>query len=248
MAYLKEGIKKTFSGTDVLARHITLFSVCGIAALAEIFIGFAKQDLTVITIKQKVICSLIILLFTLFFTGYEVLFMKEREIPDIDMKVFKIFSNKIMFFVFFINAIITAMSIWTNFEYPLFISGFLLIVPLTMLQTGFSYNFDECGAFEFLKKFNLKDYIILSLKALWVFLVCNLVALGIVFVIILIALLIYLLVNHAEMLSAFMNIISHQIIITKLFYYLNGIVLTYVLTLGNLAWDYELIRTFEKNL
>ena len=97
------GLKKLFSGSNALPRQISFFSICGIAGLLNGYFALETQGLIEVSIYQKVIFATLLTIFGLFFIGFEILFMHDRELPDIDISSFKIAVKKIPFFVFLIK-------------------------------------------------------------------------------------------------------------------------------------------------
>ena len=80
MSRMKDGFNRLFCGQNVFDRQLTLFSICGIIGLFQGYLALEPVD-----ILWKYIFSGISILFTMFLTGYEIIFIKERIIPDIDM-------------------------------------------------------------------------------------------------------------------------------------------------------------------
>lgn len=239
-----EGLKSLFSGDDVFHRQLTLFSICGIVGLFEAFVnsGAATSPL------QKAAYIVVAILFALFYTGYETIFMHERELPDIDMRAIKLVFTKILFFIFLVGIPLFYLKFFMNKWQIAFALEMFLAVPLTMLQAGFSYNYQNSNAVNFLKKLNLNDYIILFFKRLLVLICGYLLVFAIVFVIFFIAGMMLALLYRGDMNSIALLLSSQQFAISRLSGLIAGVLLVYVLTLGCMAWDYELIKTYEREV
>ena len=147
MTQMINGLKKLFSGSNALPRQISFFSICGIAGLLNGYFALETQGLIEVSIYQKVIFATLLTIFGLFFIGFEILFMHDRELPDIDISSFKIAVKKIPFFVFLITLPFLLISLFTQYQYPAFCIETVISIPLTMIQAGFSYNYkkDEAG-------------------------------------------------------------------------------------------------------
>ncbi len=241
-----EGIKRVFKGKELLARQIALFSICEIAGLIKGYFALNTQNMSEMALGLKITFTVLLIIFALFFTGYEILFLKERELPEIDMRSFKIALNKVPFIVFLIGVPILIASLYTKYSVIVFCAEALLTVPMTMAQAGFSYNCDNNDFTLLFKKFNIKDYLLLLVKWFLVIGVCYLITLFIIFVVFLIGGIILVIQNHADANAIALLITGNQIAIAKLANYLTGIILIYLLSIGSLAWDYEVIKTYEK--
>lgn len=241
-----EGIKKVFTGKEILPRQISLFSLCGIAGLVNGYFALNSENMAGLSLQVKVLLTAFLILFALFFTGYEVLFMKERELPEIDMRSFKIVLRKVPFIVFIIGIPFILVSLFTKFSTTVFILEALLTIPLTMMLAGFSYNFDNNDAKLLFEKFNMKDYFLLLLKWILVIGVCYAITLALVFLIFLIAGIVIVIMHKADANAVVMLISSQQAAIAKLANYLTGILLVYLLSIGTLVWNFEVIKTYER--
>lgn len=241
-----EGIKKVFTGKEILPRQISLFSLCGIAGLVNGYFALNSENMAGLSLQVKVLLTAFLILFALFFTGYEVLFMKERELPEIDMRSFKIVLRKVPFIVFIIGIPFILVSLFTKFSTAVFILEALLTIPLTMMLAGFSYNFDNNDAKLLFEKFNMKDYFLLLLKWILVIGVCYAITLALVFLIFLIAGIVIVIMHKADANAVVMLISSQQAAIAKLANYLTGILLVYLLSIGTLVWNFEVIKTYER--
>lgn len=238
-----KGLRTLFAGSKALERHIALFSICGIVGIFQGWIACGAQDILVVSNIQKLVFISLLSVFTFFMTGYEIIFMHDRELPEIDMKSFKIVFNKIPFLVFFITFILFIAGFYKDFTVSLEI---FLAVPLTMLLAGFSYNFSDFEAVRFLKKINIKDYLILSLKGLFILALAFFISFGIIFIIFFIYGIVIAVLFKGNLTSIGMFISSNQLIINKLSNFVLAIILTYLLTLGTLVWNLELLKTFEQ--
>ena len=163
MAKMSEGFVNILSGKDVFQRQLTLFSICGIIGLFQSYILIENAG-----VMYRYILAIISILFTFFLTGYEIIFMKERELPDADVRSFKIMSNKIPLLVFFVCVPLTLASIFTKYQNLAFCIEAILAVPLTMMQAGFSYNFSDRDWNILFKVFKFGDYISLFFKRMWI--------------------------------------------------------------------------------
>lgn len=243
-----DGIKKVFAGNDALARQISLFSICGIAGLVNGYFALYSENMSTMALAAKISLTFLLILFALFFTGFEVLFMKERELPEIDMRSFKVALKKIPFVVFLIGVPFLLVSLFTKYASIAFIFELFLSIPLTMLLAGFSYNYDNSGAKLLFENFNIKDYAVLLFKLLLVIGVCYALTFILVFLIFLIAGIVIVIMHKADANAVVMLISSQQVAILKLANYLTGILLIYLLSIGTLVWNYEVIKTYEKKL
>ena len=116
-----------------------------------------------------------------------------------------------------------------------------------MALAGFSYNFSENKITDVFKNIKAKDYLLLLLKRIWVVIIGYLFALAVIFVIGVTAGIIIGFQLKGDVSAWALLISSHQQIITKLSVFFMSILLSYNMFLGLLAWDYELIKTYEDN-
>lgn len=241
-----EGIKKVFAGENALARQISLFSICGIAGLINGYFALYSEDITGISLVAKNSLTALLIIFALFFTGFEVLFMKERELPEVDMRSFKIALKKIPFVVFLIGVPLLLASLFTKYTSAVFIFEVFLTIPLTMMLAGFSYNYDNNDAKLLFDKFDIKDYFVLFLKWILVLAISYVITFVLIFIIFLIAGLVIVFSHKADANAVVMLISTNLTAISKLANYLTGILLVYLLSVGTLVWNYEVIKTYEK--
>lgn len=245
MAQMLNGLKILYSGEKAFERQLSLFSICGIVGLVSGYLTLAQQGIIEITITNKILISLALILYTLFLTGYEILFMKERTIPDIDINSFKIAFHKIPLIVFSIVAILLLISTFTKFQYICFCLSAIITVPLTTMQAGFSYNFDNDFSLKFLSKLNLRKFFFLLIKNIWITIITYLIVFFLIFAIFFIAGLIIAIFYKADINAMSLAISTNQIAIGKLSNYIFNILFIYITTIGTLVWDYELIKTLE---
>lgn len=241
--YFKESIGKVFGGNKSISRQLTLFSICGILGLAEIYVMLSGFDNLALWAQ---ICYIALwLLFILFFTGYEVIFLNERELPEIDMRSYKIVFSKVLLAVVAFQLAIFALKLTTINAWFMLFCDILIAIPLVAIQAGYSYNFSEEEAFSLLKRTTLKDFIFLFFKrAFIIFMSYFLVFITVI--IALVGLAIGILIASKGSSEAILYVFtSQQVILAKLVMYVAGVLLCYTLTNGALMWDYELIKTYE---
>lgn len=253
MAKMLEGLKTLYTGEKSFTRQLTLFSICGIVGLLNAFIQLEKNSLVEVSVAQKVAFLILWILFAWFITGYEVLFLRERHIPDIDMRSFKIVLNKVLFFVFVASLLLGSVAMFfPKYTLLAFWVEMCLGVPLTMLQAGFSYNFQESDVDLLFAKFGIKEYFILTLKRLWVVMLSYLSTFLCVFMIFFVMGFVYGfaygILTGETFTSNLMMVSSLQTTIIKLSNFIASILLTYFLSVGTLVWDYELIKTYEREV
>ncbi len=235
-----EGLKKLYKGEDAFQRHVTLFSICGTFGLFEAYVQMNPG------VWENVGLSLYAVLFMFFFCGYETLFLRERELPEVDLRAMKLTLNKVIFIVFLIGIPLYLSKFFPRYSQIAFFIEILLAVPLTSIQAGFSYKFEEQDAFNFIKSFRFTDYLMLILKRLWVIACSYSLVFVAIFVLFFIAGLAIGFVSRGDVADMQLIISSQQDIIFRLSNYLAMIMMVYVLTIGTLVWDYELITTKER--
>jgi len=242
-----EGFKKLYSGEKAFSRQLALFSVCGIVGLFNAYISFDKLSFAEVTFMQKCAFEVLWILFAFFLTGYETLFLHERHIPEIDMRSLNLVLSKTLFFVFLISLPLglTAMFL-PQYTGVAFFIELCLAVPLTMLQGGFSYNFQDSDAGMLFAKFGVKEYFVLVFKRLLMIMFAYFSTYFLVFLIFFIAGIVITLMYSGDVNSIGLLISSQQTVIAKLSNFIAGILLIYFLTIGTLVWDYELIKTYER--
>ena len=240
MSRMKDGFNRLFCGQNVFDRQLTLFSICGIIGLFQGYLALEPVD-----ILWKYIFSGISILFTMFLTGYEIIFMKERRIPDIDMRSIKIIKNKIPFIVFLICIPLTFVSLFTKYQSQAFFIETLFAVPLSMMQAGFSYNFKDKDWKILFKRCSFTDYIILFLKRLWIIILAYAFTFTAIFVIFFTICFITVLLYKGDLAQIGFAVTSNEYAIKASATYITAILTVYSLTIGTLIWDYELIKTKE---
>ena len=117
-----------------------------------------------------------------------------------------------------------------------------------MALAGFSYEFSTDKVINVFKNLKLKDYLLLLLKRIWVVIASYLLVFGVVFVISVIFGVIIVFQLKGDVSAWAFWVSSHQQVIAKLSVFLMSILLSYSMFLGTLAWDYELIKTYEDNI
>ena len=244
-----EGIKKLYTGEKTFSRQLTLFSVCGIIGLFNALVSLDKLALAEVTLLQKCAFLFVWILFAFFLTGYETLFLHERHIPEIDMRSLKIVLSKTLFCVFLFSIPLALVAMFfPKFTSVAFFVEICLSVPLTMLQAGFSYNFQDSDAGMLFAKFGIKEYFTLVFKRLWAIVLSYLITYTLVFLIFFVVGLVVALIYRADLTSIGFIISAQQTLIAKLSNFISGIFLMYFLTIGTLVWDYELIKTYEREV
>lgn len=252
MTKMLEGLKTIYSGNNALNKHVQLFSLCGITAILAGYLSLVNQGINEIKPFEKGIIIIVQIIFLLFFTGFETKFLHQKSLPEIDMSSFKIALRKIPFFVFFVGLIFLLLTDFNSaYQYFLLSMEIIIGVPLTMLQAGYAQNFENNDFKKYFQKFRVKEYFYLLIKRIWVIFSSYVTALMITFFIFFITGLIVAIVNVAkggDLASVVMLITSNQTLITKLSTYISTILLIYILSIGVLVWDYELINTYESEV
>ncbi len=246
MANMLNAIKILYTKKDSINRQVCLFSMCGMIGLINGFLSLNEQSIIEINLIQKFLFAGLIILFGLFLTGYETLFLHSRELPDINFDSIKIALNKIPFIVFLLDVPLVIISAFTKYQYPAFCLGTLLAIPLTMAQAGFSYKFNNDDFKLLFKKFTVKEYFLLLIKKLWVVISAYIITLFVIFILFFAIGIVTAVIYKGDVSSINFVISSQQTTITKLSNFLTAIILTYTLAIGTLVWDYELIKTKER--
>ena len=244
MAKMCEGFVNLFASKEAFSRQITLFSICGMIGLLQGYIALGETD-----IIWKYILAIVSIIYTLFITGYEILFMKEREIPDVDLRSIKLLRNKIPFIVFIVCIPLSMVSLFApHYQHLAFCIEAFLAVPLTMLQAGFSYNFADKDWNILFKNFKISDYILLFLKRIWIIILAYATTYTSIFCIFFAIGFIMALVYKGNLTEIGLVISSGEYAIKAIATYMTGILMVYTLTIGTLIWDYELIKTYEREV
>lgn len=246
MAQMLNGLKKIYSGEKAFERHISLFSICGIAGILNAYIVLANQSLIDISNIQKICFTILLIIFGMFFIGYETIFMHSREIPDIDSNSFKLALKKIPFIIFLIGIPILLVSLFTKYQYTAFCIETIIAIPLTMMQAGFSYNYEDKGYDLLFHKFRVKEYFLILVKRLWLVILSYITTYFIIFIIFFIIGLITAFYYKGDINTMTLFISSQQTIIEKLSNIIASILFMYTISIGILIWDYEVLKTYER--
>lgn len=246
MAQMLSGLKKLYSGNKAFERQLSFFSICGIAGILSGYLNLATQGIIEITNIQKIIFTILLIIFGLFFIGYETIFMHSREIPEIDCNSFKLALKKVPFIIFLIGIPILLVSLFTKYQYTAFCIEIIIAIPLTMMQAGFSYNYDNKEYKLLFYEFRVKEYFLLLIKRLWIVILSYITTYFIIFVIFFVIGIIIAIYYNGNLNTISLTISSQQTAIEKLSNYIASILFTYILSIGILTWDYELLKTHEK--
>lgn len=245
MAQMLNGLKLFFTGEKAFERQITLFSICGIAGLINGYLSLENQNLTTTSLEEKILFSILLIIFGMFFVGYETIFMHSRELPDITMQSFKIACRKIPFLIFIIGIPFLLASLFTKYQYASFCIETIIAIPLTMLQAGFSYNYNNNEYGLLFNKFRVKEYFYLLIKRLWIVIFSHIITFSLIFIIFFVIGISTVIYFKGDINSVSLLISSQQTAISKLSNYITSILLIYTLSIGVLVWDYELLKTYE---
>ena len=248
MSRMLNAVKILFSGKGVLDKQLCLFSVCGLFGLIAGYLALWQENYIELTLLQKLMFMSAVAIYVLFVVGYEVLFLQKRELPNFDMDIFKVATKKILLIVFGVSFIFNLLSVFSKYTYFSTCASIVLGIPLTMILAGFSYEFSVDKVIDVFKNIKLKDYLLLLLKRIWVVIASYLLTFVVVF---LISIFFGIFIGFhlkGDMSSWAFWISSHQQVIAKLAAFLMSILLSYSMFLGTLAWDYELIKTYEDNI
>lgn len=246
MANMLDAINILYTQKDAINRQICLFSICGIIGLLNGILSLNQQNFIEINLIQKFLFAGLIILFGLFLVGYETIFLHSRELPDINMESFKIAFNKIPFIVFLLGVPLAIISVFTKYQYLAFCFDTILAIPLTMAQAGFSYHYNNDDFKLLFKKFTVKEYFLLLVKRLWVVISAYIITLFIIFILFFAVGIILAIIYKGDASSISFVISSQQTTIAKLSNFITAILLTYTLAIGTLVWDYELVKTNER--
>jgi len=239
-----EGINKIFHGNKAFERHLSLFSLCGIFGVLNVC--YLSDGIEGLDSFQAICYTLLWIIFSVYIIGYEVLFLNERELPDVDFRPFNLIMKKpLIYFLLFVIPM-SIVKFFPEYASAAFFVELLLAVPLTMIQAGYSYHFEEDESYKFFENSSFKDFFALVFKRLWLFMCSYIVVSLVVFVLFFIVGIIAVIAYKGNIENLIFNIISHRLIISKLSGIIGGVLLTYVLTISTLVWDYELIKTYEK--
>lgn len=248
MAKMKEAIKILFSGENTADKQICLFSLCGIIGLTCGILALEVQNIIEISILQKILLGIWAIIYTLFWTGYETIFLHTRKLPDITMDCFKIGLKKVPFITFLISIPFVLCNLFLKTQPTvllIYITSLVLSLPLTMAVAGFSYKYDNNDFLLLFKKFKIKDYFLLLLKMLWLGIAAYMITIFVIFALFFTLGFIIAILYKGDAASIGFMISSHQVVIGKLSNFITTILFTYTLTISTLVWDYEIIKTNE---
>lgn len=246
--FVKEAFNKLFKGENAFSRHLSLFSLCGIIGLYDSYV--LNNGLESLDIIQKTGYTIVWILYSLYFVGYETIFMHERNLPEIDLNPLKRIFNKPLLIVVGVSILLLTAKILPEYLGVAFILEILLAVPLTAIQAGFSYNYNSDDVWNYVKRFSLNDYFSLLFKRILFFICTYILVSAIIFVIFFVFGFVIgfggVAFHLFEAADVSLMIGSLQAIITKLSNYISGILFVYLLSITCLVWDYELIRMKER--
>ncbi len=245
MTKMIEALNRLYNVRYAISRQISLFSICGIAGILQGSIILGIKQINDITSIEKILYTLIIMIIAIFLVGYEVQFINERRIPDITFEAFKIALKKTPFIVVLMTLPTILIGLFTQYHYNVFCISTLIAIPASMLLIGFSYNFRNNEAFKLFKKFRVKEYFLILLKELWVIFYSYLISFVLLFIIFFIFGFVMAIIHHTDITSFALSITQHKIAINKLSTYIISILANYTLTIGNLVWMYEIMKTYE---
>ncbi|CCY64003.1 unknown [Clostridium sp. CAG:967] len=250
MSKMLEGIKTIYSGNNVLNKHIQLFSLCGIIGIMAGYLSLVTQGINEIKPLDKGVIIIVQIIWLLFFTGFETIFLHQKSLPEIDMSSFRAALRKIPLIVFAIGLIFLLVTDFNaSYQYFLLSLEIIIGVPLTMFQAGYAQNYKDNDYKKYFQKFRVKEYFFLLIKRIWVIFSCYVTALMTTFFIFVIVGFIMAAVNIAkggDLASVILLITSNQTALAKLSTYISTVLLIYLLSVGVLVWDYELISTYER--
>lgn len=241
-------IKIMFSGKDFIDKQLCLFSICGLLGLGTGYLALWQENYVEISLLQKILFVAMIMVFELFCVGYEILFLHKRELPEINIEIFRVATKKIPLIVWGITLIFHILGVFTKYTYFSSCALIILAIPLTIALAGYSYKYSGEKVSDVFKNTKLKDYLMLLLKRIWVVVVGYLFALAVVFVIGVTVGIVLGFQLKGDVSAWAMFVSSHQQMIAKLGVFLMAIALSYSMFCGLLAWDYELIKTYEDNV
>ena len=246
--FVKEAFNKLYKGEEAFSRHLSLFSLCGIVGLYDAYV--LNSGIDSLSIYGTIGYAIIWILYSMYFIGYETIFLHERNIPEIDLRSFKIVLNKPLMFIFAISLLTLTAKFFPQYLGMAFLLELLLAVPLTAVQAGFSYNYNTDNVLPFVKSFSLNEYFSLLFKRILFFICAYVLVSVIIFIIFFVVGFVigfggvYLQMFEAADVSLMIG--SLQVIITKLSNYISGILFVYILSITCLVWDYELIKMKER--
>lgn len=253
---LLEGLKKLYTGKDIVNKQIILFSIIGIISICAAYMYLGNTNY--ITLKSYIIyvAALINMLWIFYGTGYETKFINNvlnnndnNILPEFNKQPFKIMCALFPMILFAVNSFICIISLASHRQNLIFLISIIFGIILTLFQIGYSQKYSNKDILDTFKVLTVKDYIMTTLKRVWMTFLAYLTSYGIVFVIIMIAGLIVLLTGFSHS-KSFTDIMfaaqTSQLALTKLTIYLTTILLNYIILIFNLAWEYDLIENFKE--
>ena len=246
--FVKEAFNKLYKGEEAFSRHLSLFSLCGIIGLYDAYV--LNTGIESLGLIQKAGYALVWVLYSLYFVGYETIFMHERKLPEIDSNPLKIIFNKPLLLVIGVSILLLIAKFLPEYLGIAFLLELLLAVPLTAIQAGFSYNYNSDDVLPFVKSFSIGEYFGLLFKRILFFICAYFLVSVIIFVIFFVFGFVIgfggVALHLFEVADVSLMIGSLQAIITKLSNYISGILFVYILSITCLVWDYELIKMKER--
>lgn len=239
-----EALNRIYKGKDAFVRQVSLFSICGIFGVLDFY--FLADGIEVLNLFQIVFYLILWIIFSMYIIGYEVIFLNERQLPDIDLNPFRLAIKKPLIYILLLTIPLTAAKVSPKYVHVAFLVELLLAVPLTMIQAGYSYNYNEDEAYKLYENSSFKDYVVLFFKRVGLFALSYLIVSFIIFLIFFAAGVIIVLAYKGNIESVVVILTGNQFILTRLSNLIGGILLIYTLTISTLVWDYELIKTYEK--
>lgn len=246
--YIKEAFKKIYSGDDnSFSRHLALFSICGIIGLFDAYV--ITNGIKSISLYETIGYAFAWIVFSLFFIGYETIFLHDRNIPEVDFNSLKIVFNKPLMLIFAVSLLTLTAKFAPQYLGIAFLAELLLAVPLTAIQAGYSYNYNTDDVLPFVKSFSIGEYFSLLFKRILFFICSYIIVSVIIFIVFFIVGFIIGFTGVAffghEISDLVLTAGAFQNIIAKLSNYLAEILFVYILSISCLVWDYELIKTKE---
>lgn len=239
---MREGFRKLFE--NGFSKQVALFSVCGIIGLFDAYVSI--NGINTLMPWEKLAYAIMWIIFAFFIIGFETKFLHERQIPEIDIESFKLTCNKVLFIIFLAGLPLLTAKFYPQYSLIAFAIELILAIPFTLIQAGFSYNYDENEAFFLLKKLNLADYTALLIKRIWIIFISYITVFSIVFFIFFASGIIISILYRGDATYIAYAISSNKLIISKLSSFISEILLIYALTIGTLVWDYETVKTYER--
>ena len=117
MSRMLSAVRILFSGKEFLDKQLCLFSVCGLLGLMTGYLALWQENYIELTLFQKILFVVLVAIFELFVVGYEVLFLQKRELPDINIEVFKVATKKIPLIVWGVSFIFHLLSAFSKYTY-----------------------------------------------------------------------------------------------------------------------------------